>query len=113
MRFFRDFCNLLNINNTDKENNMSFVGFDLYEKLGHLVEDSAPKEKGRVEVYAIRDRQFIFMKQNAAITNIHTSDTKLSSSMLRLCKQSEYFQRQLCHTYRVNARMSNMTFGLL
>ena len=57
MRFSRDFCNLLKINNTDKENNMSLMGFGLFEKLGHLVEDSAEKEKGRLEVDAIRDRQ--------------------------------------------------------
>ena len=54
---FRDFWNLLNINNTDKENNMSLMGFGFYETLGHLVEDSAEKEKGRVEFDAIRDRQ--------------------------------------------------------
>ena len=38
--------------------------------------------------------------------------------MLKLCKQKKYIfegkiQRQLCQTYRVNARMSNMSFGLL
>ena len=33
------------------------MGFGFYEKLGHLVEDSAEKEKGRVEFDAIRDRQ--------------------------------------------------------
>ena len=33
------------------------MGFGFYEKLGHLVEDSAEKEKGRVEVDAIRERQ--------------------------------------------------------
>ena len=27
VQFSRDFCNLLNINNTDKENNMSLMGF--------------------------------------------------------------------------------------
>ena len=32
VRFSRDFCNLLNINNTDKENNMSLMGFGFYEK---------------------------------------------------------------------------------
>ena len=53
---FRDFCNLLIINNTDKEKNMSLVGFGFYEKLGHLVDDSAQKEK-RVVVDATRDRQ--------------------------------------------------------
>ena len=37
--------------------NMSLMGFGFYEKLGHLVEDSAEKEKGRVEFDAIRDRQ--------------------------------------------------------
>ena len=36
---------------------MSLMGFGFYEKLGHLVEDSAEKEKGRVEFDAIRDRQ--------------------------------------------------------
>ena len=36
---------------------MSLVGFGFYEKLGHLVEDSAEKEKGRVKFDAIRDRQ--------------------------------------------------------
>ena len=36
---------------------MSLVGFFFYEKLGHLVEDSAQKEKSGVEVDAIRDRQ--------------------------------------------------------
>ena len=33
------------------------MGLSFYEKLGHLVEDSAQKEKGKVEVDAIRDRQ--------------------------------------------------------
>ena len=33
------------------------MGFDIIEKIGHVVEDSAQKEKGRVEVDAIRDRQ--------------------------------------------------------
>ena len=36
---------------------MSLMGFGIIEKLGHVVEDSAQKEKGRVEVDAIRDRQ--------------------------------------------------------
>ena len=36
---------------------MSLIGFGFYEKLGHLVEDSAEKEKGIVEFDAIRDRQ--------------------------------------------------------
>ena len=36
---------------------MSLVGFDFYEKLGHLIDDSAEKEKDRVEIDAIRDRQ--------------------------------------------------------
>ena len=36
---------------------MSLMGFGFYEKLGHLVEDYAEKEKGRVEFDAIRDRQ--------------------------------------------------------
>ena len=57
MRFSRDFFNLLKIDNTDKENNMSLMGFGFYEKLGHLVEDSAEKEKGRVKFDPIRDRQ--------------------------------------------------------
>ena len=30
------------------------MGFGIVEKLGHVVEDSAQKEKGRVEVDAIR-----------------------------------------------------------
>ena len=70
------------------------MGFGFYEKLGHLVEDSAEKEKGRVEFDAIRERQFILIKQNAAITNIHAGITKFSSSMLRLCKQRELFWRE-------------------
>ena len=90
VRFSRDFCNLLNIKNTDKENNMSLMGFGFYEKLGHLVEDSAEKEKGRVEFVAIRDRQI----HSAAITNMHAGMTKLSSSMLRLCKQRKLFWRE-------------------
>ena len=36
---------------------MSLVGLGFYEKPGHLVEDSAQKETGRVEVDTIRDRQ--------------------------------------------------------
>ena len=36
---------------------MSLMGFGFYERLGHLVEDSAEKEKRRVEFDAIRDRQ--------------------------------------------------------
>ena len=33
------------------------MGFGFYEKLGYLNDDSAEKEKGRVEFDAIRDRQ--------------------------------------------------------
>ena len=33
------------------------MGFGIIEKLGHVVEDSAQKEKGRVEADAIRVRQ--------------------------------------------------------
>ena len=60
------------------------MGFGIIEKLGHVVEDSAQKEKGRVEVDAIRDRQKCIYRQ-------HTFKyCKLSSFMLRLCKQMKY-----------------------
>ena len=36
---------------------MSLMVFGFYEKHGHLVQDSAEKQKGRVEFDAIRDRQ--------------------------------------------------------
>ena len=47
-----------------------------------------------------------------SIISIHAGMTTLSSSMFNYVNKGK-IQRQLCQTYRVYARMSNMSFGLL
>ena len=52
------------------------------------------KRKGELGLTPLETDKFIFIKQNAAITNIDAGITKLSSSMLRLCKQRKLFWRE-------------------
>ena len=52
------------------------------------------KRKEKLRLTPSETDKFIFVKQNAAITSIHASITKLSSSMLRLCKQRKLFWRE-------------------